>query len=126
MIARSLYLAAFAAAVSALQVGVAYGGDPEQTAALALAVGLGAVVYRQGEQAVTTGRPAGNVLVAFTAGCLLSLVVGTATLVGALSIPLDLALWRSLLELFAAWTGVTVAFLSAYFLWGLVETFVAR
>ena len=125
MIARPLYLAALGLAVGALQVATAYGSGTVEAAGLALAVALGAVTYRQGEQAVTTGRPVGNVVVGFAVGCLLSLVFGTAALATALAVPVDLALWRSLLELFTAWSGVAVAFLAAYFLWGLVETFAA-
>jgi len=124
VIPRSVYVLALGVAVGALELAAAYGGGLQRGVTVLLGVVLGAVVYRQGEEASTTGRPVANVIGAFGVSFALSLAVGTALLVGIQSFPVDLALWRTLLEMINPWLGLGAAFLSAYFLWGVLETFV--
>lgn len=120
MIERRGHLAALAVAVASLELAVSFGGDFERLLAYGLAAALGVAIYVQGERHLVSGSVFGNVLVGYAAGTVIGLVVSASLLSWLLSIPADLALWRTGILMWGSWAGVGSAVLSAFFVVGLL------
>lgn len=118
MYRRSVYVSALAAAIAALQFAVAFGTGPLPGLAYGVVVGLGIVVFYQGERRVTTGPAFVNGGIAIIAGTAASLLFATGLVMYLLGVPWDLALWQVGILMWEALFGVAVAFVSAFFVVG--------
>ena len=121
MIGRRGHLVALAAAIAALQLAASFGNEPEGLLAYGLAAALGAAIYSQGERHLVSGSVFGNLLLGYAAGTVLGVAVAAGLLSWLLSIPADLALWRTGILMWSSWAGIGSALLSAFFVVGLLS-----
>jgi drug/metabolite transporter (DMT)-like permease len=119
MLRQWQHVAGLAAGVAGTAFTAAFGGELSVWAAYALAVALGLVLYEQGDTYAAVGTVAGNVLVGYLAGIVLSFVLATGLLIWLLNAPWDFAGWQVGLMMWDSWAGIGVAVLSGFFVAGL-------
>lgn len=120
MLQRWQHLGGVVLAVAGTVLAASFGGPPWVAIAYALSVTLGVVLYWQGDTYAMVGPVAGNVLLGYLGGVLLSLTGATGLLVWYFATPVDFAAWQVGLLLWQAWAGVGVAVVSGFFLAGVV------
>ena len=119
MLGRWQHVGGLVLAVSGTAFTASFGGETAVYVAYALAAVLGLVLYLQGDRYTTAGNHAGNVLVGYVVGVLLSFALATGLIVWLLNVPVDLGAWQVGLMMWDSWAGIGTAILSGFFVGGL-------
>lgn len=118
MYPRWLYVSVLAAAVGALMFTAGLGQGLTEWFAYAAALGLGGVVFYQGEARVTRGPIVGNIVFALAGAAAIALLTAGGLLMIVIEAPWDLALWQGGLRVWSGTIGVAFAFVTAFFIVG--------
>lgn len=122
MIPRWLYVATLGVAVGGLMFAASIGEGVVVWLAYAVAVGLGAVTFYQGEARVTRGPIVANVGIGLVLGVAVAVLLTAGLLIAVIEASWDLALWQGGLRVWSDTIGVGFAFTTAFFVVGTVAS----
>lgn len=115
MYSRRLYVSLLGVAVGALQLTAGFGTERKAVLAYAVTVGLGIVVFYQGERRVAAGPVFVNAGAAVLLGTVASFLFSGGLVMYFLGAPWDLALWQIGILLWDSLVGIAVVFVSTFF-----------